>query len=149
MSLATSSNYYGHPSNEQNLSGVNHGGGAHSPGKYQENGHDTFSDFVTLVCQEAQNTQNAQVLTSFLPFHLFHLFHFSPCFIYFIAYQIIHKSLYLILSRFVCELFVCSLFQTSDSSIPENYFRVSYFLHFLQYSHLLFFSSFLLQILGF
>ncbi|XP_037087676.1 nuclear factor 1 X-type-like isoform X3 [Pollicipes pollicipes] len=29
----------------------------HSPGKYQENGHDTFSDFVTLVCQEAQNTQ--------------------------------------------------------------------------------------------
>ena len=24
-----------------------------SPVKYQENGHDTFSDFVTLVCQEA------------------------------------------------------------------------------------------------
>merc|ERR1719350_341956 len=24
-----------------------------SPTKYQENGHDTFSDFVTLVCQEA------------------------------------------------------------------------------------------------
>ena len=24
-----------------------------SPSKYQENGHDTFSDFVTLVCQEA------------------------------------------------------------------------------------------------
>ncbi|XP_043245613.1 nuclear factor 1 X-type-like isoform X17 [Amphibalanus amphitrite] len=32
-------------------------GEQHSPGKYQENGHDTFSDFVTLVCQEAQNTQ--------------------------------------------------------------------------------------------
>ena len=31
--------------------------GAHSPTKYQENGHDTFSDFVTLVCQEAQGTQ--------------------------------------------------------------------------------------------
>ena len=28
-----------------------------SPTKYQENGHDTFSDFVTLVCQEAQSTQ--------------------------------------------------------------------------------------------
>ena len=66
VSLAASSNYYGHPSNEQNLSGVNHGGGAHSPGKYQENGHDTFSDFVTLVCQEAQNTQNAQVISSWL-----------------------------------------------------------------------------------
>lgn len=26
--------------------------------RYQESGHDTFSDFVTLVCQEAQNTQN-------------------------------------------------------------------------------------------
>ena len=38
-------------------------GGPHSPttlAKYQtthENGHDTFSDFVTLVCQEAQTTQ--------------------------------------------------------------------------------------------
>ncbi|XP_064090381.1 nuclear factor 1 X-type-like isoform X9 [Macrobrachium nipponense] len=31
-----------------------------SPTKYHENGHDTFSDFVTLVCQEAQNTQHAQ-----------------------------------------------------------------------------------------
>lgn len=41
-------------------SGSGGGGGAHSPGKYQENGHDTFSDFVTLVCQEAaQNTQNS------------------------------------------------------------------------------------------
>lgn len=27
-----------------------------NPSKYQENGHDTFSDFVTLVCQEAQNS---------------------------------------------------------------------------------------------
>jgi len=59
VSLAASSSYYGHPSNEQNVSVVSHG--AHSPGKYQENGHDTFSDFVTLVCQEAQNTQNSQV----------------------------------------------------------------------------------------
>ena len=31
--------------------------GAPSPTKYQENGHDTFSDFVTLVCQEAQGSQ--------------------------------------------------------------------------------------------
>ncbi|CAM1306068.1 NFIB (predicted) [Pycnogonum litorale] len=29
-------------------------------GKYQENGHDTFSDFVSLVCQEAQNPGNGQ-----------------------------------------------------------------------------------------
>lgn len=29
--------------------------GPPSPPKY-ENGHDTFSDFVTLVCQETQNT---------------------------------------------------------------------------------------------
>ena len=36
---------------ESNLSGST------SPTKYQENGHDTFSDFVTLVCQEAQGTQ--------------------------------------------------------------------------------------------
>ncbi|CAG7785225.1 unnamed protein product [Allacma fusca] len=32
-----------------------------SPAKYHENGHDTFSDFVTLVCQEAQST-GGQVL---------------------------------------------------------------------------------------
>lgn len=25
--------------------------------KYPENGHDTLSDFVTFVCQEAENTQ--------------------------------------------------------------------------------------------
>ena len=31
--------------------------GSQSPTKYHENGHDTFSDFVTLVCQEAQSTQ--------------------------------------------------------------------------------------------
>ncbi|XP_071743190.1 uncharacterized protein [Lepeophtheirus salmonis] len=30
------------------------GDGSGSPTKYHENGHDTFSDFVTLVCQEAQ-----------------------------------------------------------------------------------------------
>lgn len=29
-----------------------------SPTKYQENGHDTFSDFVTLVCQEAGTSQS-------------------------------------------------------------------------------------------
>ncbi|XP_026678190.1 uncharacterized protein LOC103507772 [Diaphorina citri] len=29
----------------------------HSPVKYPENGHDTLSDFVTFVCQEAENTQ--------------------------------------------------------------------------------------------
>lgn len=77
VSLAASS-YYGHDQGlvatqqhgghgQQQHGGGNGGGnggsgnGAHSPGKYQENGHDTFSDFVTLVCQEAQNTQNAQV----------------------------------------------------------------------------------------
>jgi hypothetical protein len=36
------------------------GGGPHSPSKYHENGHDTFSDFVTLVCQEAQSTNLSQ-----------------------------------------------------------------------------------------
>lgn len=30
----------------------------HSPAKYPENGHDTLSDFVTFVCQEAENAQN-------------------------------------------------------------------------------------------
>jgi nuclear factor I len=35
-------------------------GGPHSPSKYHENGHDTFSDFVTLVCQEAQSTSGSQ-----------------------------------------------------------------------------------------
>ena len=35
-------------------------GGPHSPSKYHENGHDTFSDFVTLVCQEAQSTNVSQ-----------------------------------------------------------------------------------------
>ena len=37
--------------------GESHLSGATSPTKYHENGHDTFSDFVTLVCQEAQGTQ--------------------------------------------------------------------------------------------
>lgn len=37
-----------------------HEAGPPSPTKYHENGHDTFSDFVTLVCQEAQNTQHSQ-----------------------------------------------------------------------------------------
>lgn len=33
-----------------------------NPVKYPENGHDTLSDFVTFVCQEADNSpQNAQV----------------------------------------------------------------------------------------
>lgn len=69
VSLAASG-YYGH---DQGLVGHGHGsagsgagpnggpGPGGSPAKYQENGHDTFSDFVTLVCQEAQNTQNSQV----------------------------------------------------------------------------------------
>ena len=70
--LSASSSYYGHEPTHHGGSGSgssNGGGsggssgGSHSPGKYQENGHDTFSDFVTLVCQEAQNTQNSvQVL---------------------------------------------------------------------------------------
>ena len=38
--------------------GETHLQGGTSPTKYHENGgHDTFSDFVTLVCQEAQGTQ--------------------------------------------------------------------------------------------
>ena len=38
--------------------GETHLPGGASPTKYHENGgHDTFSDFVTLVCQEAQGTQ--------------------------------------------------------------------------------------------
>nr|XP_053651474.1 nuclear factor 1 X-type-like [Cherax quadricarinatus] len=41
-----------------------HEAGPPSPTKYHENGHDTFSDFVTLVCQEAQNTQHTQVSQS-------------------------------------------------------------------------------------
>ena len=64
VSLAASS-YYGHDQGLVVPSQHGTGGGSsgpHSPGKYQENGHDTFSDFVTLVCQEAQNTQNAQVV---------------------------------------------------------------------------------------
>jgi hypothetical protein len=32
----------------------------HSPTKYPENGHDTLSDFVHFVCQEAE-TQETQV----------------------------------------------------------------------------------------
>ncbi|XP_049846304.1 nuclear factor 1 X-type isoform X11 [Schistocerca gregaria] len=39
----------------QQASGPNHT--QHSPTKYPENGHDTLSDFVTFVCQEAENTQ--------------------------------------------------------------------------------------------
>ncbi|XP_065220442.1 nuclear factor 1 B-type isoform X3 [Planococcus citri] len=45
-SLAAASAYYG---SEQ-----------HSPVKYPENGHDTLSDFVTFVCQEAESTQGTQ-----------------------------------------------------------------------------------------
>lgn len=33
----------------------------HSPVKYPENGHDTFTDFVTFVCQEADSNQGGQV----------------------------------------------------------------------------------------
>lgn len=39
----------------QQTSGPDHT--QHSPTKYPENGHDTLSDFVTFVCQEAENTQ--------------------------------------------------------------------------------------------
>lgn len=43
-----------------------------SPVKYPENGHDTLSDFVTFVCQEAENgPQNAQVRTLVLLKHMF------------------------------------------------------------------------------
>jgi len=45
---AGTSYYHTDPSSHEH-----HGG---SPAKYHENGHDTFSDFVTLVCQEAQST---------------------------------------------------------------------------------------------
>ncbi|XKL65791.1 hypothetical protein PGB90_009211 [Kerria lacca] len=45
-SLAASSAYYG---SDQ-----------HSPVKYPENGHDTLSDFVTFVCQEAESNQGTQ-----------------------------------------------------------------------------------------
>ena len=39
----------------------NEDNGSQSPTKYHENGHDTFSDFVTLVCQEAQSTQASAI----------------------------------------------------------------------------------------
>ncbi|GAB6031660.1 hypothetical protein CHUAL_009417 [Chamberlinius hualienensis] len=42
-----------------NLSGASAAYYSGNPSKYQENGHDTFSDFVTLVCQEAQNSSNS------------------------------------------------------------------------------------------
>ncbi|XP_045481533.1 nuclear factor 1 B-type isoform X4 [Harmonia axyridis] len=32
--------------------------------KYQENGHDTLTDFVTYVCQETENDQNSQMQTN-------------------------------------------------------------------------------------
>ena len=32
--------------------------------KYPENGHDTLSDFVTFVCQEAENTQQLPQVAS-------------------------------------------------------------------------------------
>lgn len=37
----------------------------HSPTKYPENGHDTLSDFVHFVCQEAE-TQETQVGLCFM-----------------------------------------------------------------------------------
>ncbi|VVC45827.1 Hypothetical protein CINCED_3A011419 [Cinara cedri] len=45
-----SANYYGSTSGPEQ----------HSPAKYPENGHDTLSDFVTFVCQEAESSQGAQ-----------------------------------------------------------------------------------------
>ena len=42
----------------------NEDNGSQSPTKYHENGHDTFSDFVTLVCQEAQSTQASTIHSS-------------------------------------------------------------------------------------
>lgn len=47
-----SANYYGSATS---------GPEQHSPAKYPENGHDTLSDFVTFVCQEAESSQGAQV----------------------------------------------------------------------------------------
>ncbi|XP_065352240.1 nuclear factor 1 X-type isoform X5 [Cloeon dipterum] len=47
----SSSGYYPQPSASE------HQSSQHSPTKYPENGHDTLSDFVTFVCQEAENTQ--------------------------------------------------------------------------------------------
>ena len=46
--------------------GQGHGGnGGQGAMKYSDNhGNDTFSDFVTLVCQEAQNTHNQVTLDS-------------------------------------------------------------------------------------
>ncbi|XP_050531234.1 nuclear factor 1 X-type isoform X3 [Daktulosphaira vitifoliae] len=46
-----STNYYGSTTS---------GPEQHSPAKYPENGHDTLSDFVTFVCQEAESSQGAQ-----------------------------------------------------------------------------------------
>lgn len=40
----------------------------HSPAKYPENGHDTLSDFVTFVCQEAENAQNQVCSINFFLF---------------------------------------------------------------------------------
>ena len=42
---------------------TNEDNGSQSPPKYHENGHDTFTDFVALVCQEAQSTQASQIAT--------------------------------------------------------------------------------------
>lgn len=61
-------------------------GGYFEPhGKYQENGHDTFSDFVSLVCQEAQqntgNTQQVNINTLFILNHIC-LHKFRQLFIY-------------------------------------------------------------------
>lgn len=40
--------------------------------KYPENGHDTLSDFVTFVCQEAENTQQLpQVASGFNSLRLY------------------------------------------------------------------------------
>lgn len=62
-SLAAASAYYG---SDQ-----------HSPVKYPENGHDTLSDFVTFVCQEAESTQGAQVSLNVSTTILVFLFRFG------------------------------------------------------------------------
>ncbi|CAB4062536.1 Nuclear factor 1 A-type,Nuclear factor 1 C-type,Nuclear factor 1,Nuclear factor 1 X-type,Nuclear factor 1 B-type [Lepeophtheirus salmonis] len=43
------------------------GDGSGSPTKYHENGHDTFSDFVTLVCQEGPRERGCYFTTPMYP----------------------------------------------------------------------------------
>lgn len=47
--------------------------------KYPENGHDTLSDFVTFVCQEAENTQQLpQVASASIKFNTSIIFLRAP-----------------------------------------------------------------------